>query len=108
LSRKKSALMMKQNSFTQSMCGATKITWLQYATDTACIALNNLGWGKDRIAAFVAEWGKVYDQFHEALEKTDETDYYRAMFDARVKPISNETEFRPFERRYEFLPEMKY
>ena len=112
MSRKKSGLITRVKEEVRAaekrMYKAVKATFCQYMTDTACIALNNLGWGKDRIDTFMTEWGKVYDEFHEALEDTPETDYYRVKFDGRVKPICKEDEFQAFEDRYLYMPDMKY
>ena len=112
LSRKHSGLMKWQvdeiKRAEKGMYLASKATFIQYMVDTACITLNNLGWGKDRIDTFMTEWGRVFDEFHEALEETVETDYVRAKFDARVKPICPEKDYKPFEDRYNYLPQIKY
>ena len=87
---------------------ATRRTYMQYLTDTAIVALTRKGWGEKRIREFLAEWGKVFDEFHEALEDTVETDYVRAKFDERVKPLCPEKDYKAFEDRYKYLPDIKY
>lgn len=111
MARKNALLIRQQNEIRLAEYGiykATKDTYIHYMTDTACIALNNLGWGKERINTFIEEWGKVFDSFVESMQDTAETDYYRAKFDERIKPLCREGDFKPFETRYQFLPEMKY
>ena len=112
MSRKQSGYIQKKNAEIRAaekgMYHAAKATFIQYMVDTACVTLNDLGWGKDRINTFLTAWGHVFDEFHEALEETVETDYVRAKFDERIQPICPEEDYKPFEARYKFLPEMKY
>ena len=112
MGRKQSGFLKKKaediRAAEKAMYFAAKSTFVQYMVDTACVTLNNLGWGKDRIDTFMTEWGRVFDEFHEALEETVETDYCRAKFDARVKAICPEKDFEVFEDRYSYLPEMRY
>ena len=112
MSRKQSGYIQRKNAEIRAaekgMYHAAKSTFVQYMCDTACVALNNLGWGKDRIDTFMTEWGKVFDEFHEALEDTVETDYVRAKFDERVKPLCPEKDYKAFEDRYKYLPDTKY
>ncbi len=50
----------------------------------------------------------MYDEFFDALRETPETDYYRAKIDAIIEPLCTEKPFEEFEKRYEFLPQVKY
>ena len=112
MGRRQSGYILKKNEeirqAEKGMYLAAKATFIQYMVDTGCVALNNLGWGKDRIDKFMTEWGRVFDEFHEALEATPETDYVRSKFDERVKPICPEKDYKPFEDRYNYLPDIKY
>lgn len=108
MSRKSSGLINRIESIRQDTFVAAKMTYTQYMTDTAAIALNNLGWGEKRIIEFRNEWEKVYAEYREALSDTPETDYYRYKFDERLKPIRKIEPLIPFETRYEFLKEMRY
>ena len=108
MSRKQSAFLNRMDDIRRSAQEASRKTWCQYLTDTAVIALNNLGWGETRIRKFIDEWGKVYDEFFDALRTTDETDYYRHKLDERLEPMCKQEPFIKFEDRYEFLPDMKY
>ena len=108
MSRKQSAFLGQMTEIRKVAQEATRKTFTQYLTDTACVALNEMGWGKERIDTFLTIWGNVYDKFFDALRDTSETDYYRAKLDERVKPICKPEYYKPFEERYEFLPEMRY
>ena len=107
MARKTSAFMEQVREIRRMAQEATRKTYMQYLTDTAVIALNRLGWGDIRIRRFLDEWGKVYDEYFDALRQEPETDYYRTKMDEQIKMFSKE-EFIPFEQRYEFLPEVKY
>ena len=108
MSRKQSGYLQVMAEIRRAAQDATRKTYEQYLTDTAVIALNNLGWGETKIRRFLDEWGKMYDQFIDALRKEPETDYYRATMDERLKSMCKQEEFIPFEDRYTFLPEVKY
>lgn len=108
MARKTSAFMEQVREIRRMAQEATRKTYMQYLTDTAVIALNNLGWGETKIRRFLDEWGKMYDQFFDALRKEPETDYYRTTMDERLKSMCKQEEFVSFEDRYTFLPEVKY
>lgn len=108
MSRKNSAFLERMAENRRVAQEATRKTFMQYMTDTACVTLNEMGWGKERIDTFLTNWGNVYDEFFDALRDTPETDYYRAKFDERVKAICKPEYYKPFEDRYEYLPEMRY
>lgn len=105
---KKSGLLARQKRDRDIIQKATKETFIQYMTDTAVIALNQMGWGKDRLQTFVEVWGHVYDEYFDALRNVPETDYYRAKLDENVRRFETPERYKPFEERYEFLPEMRY
>jgi len=108
LARKTSAFMEQVRDIRRMAQEATRKTYMQYLTDTAVIALNNLGWSETKIRRFLDEWGKVYDEFFDVLRQEPETDYCRAKIDERLRPICKQEEFVTFEDRYEFLKEVKY
>ena len=104
---KKSAYLDRVKELRRAAQEATRKTFTQYLTDTACIALNDMGWGKDRIDKFLDLWGAAYDKFFDALRNEPETDYCRVKLDERCKLICK-TEFKPFDERYQFLQEVRY
>lgn len=108
MARKQSAFLNQMAEIRRQAQDASRKTFTQYLTDTAVIALHNLGWGEERIRRFIDEWGKVYDEYFDALRTTTETDYYRSKLDERLIPLCKQEPFIKFEDRYEFLPEMKY
>lgn len=108
MSRKQSAFLNRMDDIRRAAQEASRKTWCQYLTDTAVIALNNLGWGEDRIRRFLDEWGKVYDTYFDALRDQPETDYCRDKLDERLLPLCKQEPFIKFDDRYEFLPDMKY
>lgn len=108
MSRKQSAFLNRMDDIRRAAQEASRKTWCQYLTDTAVIALNNLGWGETRIRKFIDEWGKVYDLYFDSLRNMPETDYCRQKLDDSLKPLCTQEPFIPFEDRYEFLPDMRY
>lgn len=49
-----------------------------------------------------------YDRFFDALTKNAEADYARVKMDAIMQNICPPEKFIPFEKRYEWLPEITY
>ena len=94
---------------------AIKQTYMQYMTDTLILTLNDPNvMGKDafgytRIKRVLDAWGRCYDRSFDALTKNPEADYAREKMDSAIKRItSGHQEFIPFEKRYEWLPEISY
>ena len=108
MSRKQSALVRQMHEVHRAAVEAARKTWCQYLTDTAVIALNNLGWGEDRIRKFLDEWGSVYDLYFDSLRDVPETDYCRDKLDEGLLPLCKQEPLQPFDERYEFLPQMRY
>lgn len=109
MSRKQSAFLAQIAETRRAAQEAARKTYMQYLTDTAVIALSEkFGFGKDRIQAFLDEWGKQYDVWYDALRTVEESDYYRAKLDERLQMLSNGENFAPFNERYQFLPDLKY
>ena len=108
MSRKSNAFLSKMADVRRAAQEAVRKTFQQYLTDTAVIALHRMGWGERRIRKFLVEWGRVYDEYFDALRDVPETDYHRAKLDAELEPLCTEVPLIAFEDRYEFLPEVKY
>lgn len=108
MSRKQSGFLQQQSEIRRAAQEASRKTFTQYLTDTAVIALNEMGFGETRIRKFLEIWGKIYDDYFDSLRKTSETDYFRSKLDEHLKPLCKQEEFIPFEDRYEFLPDIVY
>lgn len=94
---------------------ATRQTYQQYMTDTLILTLNDPEvMGKDvfgyaRLKKVLDAWGKCYDKYFDALTKNPEADYAREKMDMAMKRICGESgDFIPFEKRYDWLPEITY
>lgn len=97
------------------MQDAIRQTYQQYMTDTLILTLNDPDvMGKDvfgykRLKKVLDAWGKCYDKFFDALTKNDEADYARAKMDQAMQRICEGSgDFIPFEKRYDWLPEITY
>jgi hypothetical protein len=108
MSRKQSGFLQEQQRIRREAQEASRKTFTQYLTDTAVIALNNLGWGEERIRRFIIAWGQAYDDYFDCLRTVPEADYYRQKLDDRIRPLCTQEPFVRFEDRYEFLPDLKY
>ena len=92
---------------------AVRDTYIQYMTDTVCIALNSpeiMGknvLGRERLKKFMDGWADVYNAFVIALEDGPETDVMQAKLDERLEKILGD-ECLPFEQRYEWLKKQRY
>lgn len=97
------------------MQDAIRQTYQQYMTDMLILTLNDPDvMGKDvfgykRLKKVLDAWGKYYDKYFDALTKKPEADYARAKMDQRMKQIcGGNQDFIPFEKRYDWLPEITY
>ena len=87
---------------------AERETYIQYMTDTLMVTLNDprvMGkdvFGKTRLKRIVDAWGKAYDQYHQALEKSPEADYWQTKLDQALEAILGD-ELLPFEQRYDWV-----
>ena len=110
----KNGYLQRQKQFTHAAQDATRQTYTQFLTDTLILTLNDsevMGkdtFGEERIRKVLDAWGKKYDEFFEALMKTPETDYVRQKMDNALKAICKSGKFVPFEKRYDYLPEISY
>ena len=94
---------------------ATRQTFQQYMTDMFILALNDpeiMGkdvFGYERIDRILNGVGRNYNYFFDALTKGPEADYCREKLDAAIRRIMRgRTDFKPFEERYDYLPEIRY
>jgi len=94
---------------------ATRQTFQQYMTDMFVMTPNDpeiMGkdvFGYERIDRIMKGVGKKYDYFFDALTKSPEADYCRAKIDEVIRRIMRgNPEFKPFEQRYDYLPEIRY
>lgn len=106
--------LQKQKQKNKATHDATRETYEQYLTDTLILTLNDpeiMGkdvFGEERIHRVLAGWGKKYDEFFVALTNMPEADYCRDKLDKGLKRICRKGQFVPFEKRYRWLPEIKY
>jgi len=107
--------MGKKNGFARqivewknSHTKAVKDTYMQYLTDTMVIVLNNHGFGEKRIREILKDWGGVFDEYFDVLTTNNEADYMQHKLDERIRQICKSGDFIPFEKRYEYLPDIKY
>ncbi len=87
---------------------ATKETYMQYLADMMVLVLNDHGYGEQRIRKILDEWGGYFDMYFDCLTNNSTADYARSKLDERIKGICKSGEFVPFEKRYDYLPEIKY
>lgn len=113
--------MAKKGSFAQQLEARTRLlqqatrdTFVQYMTDMLILTLNDpdvMGkdvFGEARIRKILDAWGKKYDDYFDALTKSSEADYYQHKLDEKLRAICKSGDFVPFEKRYEWLPEIRY
>ena len=112
---KKSDYLARQEEKKRTLQEATRQTFVQCMTDTLVFTLNDSEvMGKDvfgyvRLKKVLDARGWYYDQFFDAMTKKPEADYARAKMDEALKRICGETgDFVPFEKRYDWLPEIRY
>lgn len=112
---KKNDYLARQEVKRRTLQDATRQTFVQYMTDTLIFTLNDPEvMGKDvfgyaRLKKVLEAWGRYYDKFFDALTLNPEADYARAKMDEAMKRICGDTgDFVPFEKRYDWLPEIRY
>ena len=113
--KKKNDYLVRQEVKKRTLQDATRQTFVQYMTDTLMFTLNDpevMGkdvFGYERLKKVLEAWGRYYDDFFDALTKNPEADYAREKMDAAMKRICGKSgDFVPFEKRYEWLPEITY
>lgn len=110
---RQSGYLAKQKKAVGIFRQAEKDTYIQFMTDTLMLTLNDpkiMGkdvFGKKRIEKVVYAWGKMYDQFHGALEKGVEAEYFQEKLDQALIRILGEDGFNPFPERYYWIGEAK-
>ena len=86
----------------------------QQMLDMMCIVMNDpkvMGrdtFGEKRLYKIIVATGDCIDEYQDAWQKTDETDYKRAKLDAALAKIFGPKLHESFERRYEFCPQYDY
>lgn len=111
---KQSGYLKRRKARDGVMEQAYKQTYQQYMTDMFIIALNDPAvMGKDvlgykRLMRVLLAVEANYDRFFDALTKNAEADYSRVKMDAIMQNICPPEKFIPFEKRYEWLPEITY
>lgn len=92
---------------------AEKETHIQFMTDMLVLTLNDpdvMGkdsFGKKRLLKIIEAWGKKYDQYHPALENSDESDYYQMKLDEHLRMIFGE-DMEKFGARYPWVIDHTY
>lgn len=110
----KNGYLERQKATIDAYRQAEKETYIQFMTDTLMLTLNDpevMGkdvFGRKRIVKIVRAWGRVYDQYHGALEKGDEADFFQVKMDEALKRLLGEEDFVPFEERYEWIKRQMY
>lgn len=64
--------------------------------------------GKTRLLRVLKAIGECIDVYQKAWERDAETDYYRAMLDARLAEIYGEEMHDSFDKRYQYCSEFDY
>ena len=64
--------------------------------------------GRDRIVKIMKAVGQYHEQFFPALTEDVEADYWRVKLDELLRPGVPQELFTPFEKRYEWLPQITY
>lgn len=109
----KNGYLMRQKAAVDAYRQAEKETYIQFMTDTLMIVLNDpavMGkdvFGKARLKRVAEAWSKAYDKYHEALEKTDEADYWQEKLDQALGAIFGD-ELIPFPKRYDWIKQFGY
>ena len=111
----KNEYLARRDAREKAVQRATRQTFQQYMTDLFIMTLNDpeiMGkdvFGYERIDRIMKGIGRKYDQYFDALTKSEEADYYRAKMDEVIRRIMRDSpEFKTFEQRYDYLPEIRY
>lgn len=110
----KNGYLERQKATIDAYRQAEKETYIQFMTDTLMLTLNDpevMGkdvFGRKRIVKIVRAWGRVYDQYHGALEKGDEADFFQVKLDEALERLLGSEGFVPFERRYDWIKKASY
>ena len=110
----KNDFLAKQRAIQQGFFRAGEQTGRQVVLDMMVLSLRDpeiMGkdiFGKDRLIRVVKGIEKYMDEFYQAFQATDETDYYRAKLDAALAEAYGEGLHDSFLKRDEFAPEFDY
>ena len=110
----KNGYLAKQAAIKHAYFTAGLHSGRQQILDMLSIVLNDpdvMGkdtFGKARLLRVLNAIGAGIDDYQKAWERDDETDYYRAMLDARLAKIYGSELHDSFETRYEYCAEFDY
>lgn len=112
---KKNDYLARQKNKEKVLQEATRQTYVQYMTDLIMLTLNDPEvMGKDafgyvRLKKVLEAMSQNYDRYFDALTLNPEADYARVKMDEALRRICGDAEdFLPFEKRYDWLPEITY
>jgi len=111
----KNGYLSRQKARDDAIKTAQTVTMAQFMIELMTVTLNDpkyMGgdaFGYDRIRRVADGMEENYDAYFDALTLGPEADYCRAKLDEALRRIirGNE-EFKPFEQRYPYLPEIRY
>lgn len=111
----KNGYLMRQKEHDDNLKWAQQKTTRRFMIDLITVTLNDpqyMGsdaFGYDRIRRVIDGLQENYDAYFDALRMVPESDYYRAKLDeAILRIVRDRKDFEPFEKRYPYLPEIKY
>lgn len=111
----KNGYLSRQKARDDAIKTAQTVTMTQYMIEIMTVTLNdpeymgNDAFGYERIRRIADGMQKNYDTYFEALTLGTEADYYRSKPDEALRRIiRGKEEFKPFEERYPYLPQIKY
>lgn len=111
----KNGYLSRQKARDDAIKTAQTVTMAQFMIELMTVTLNDpkyMGgdaFGYDRIRRVADGMEENYDAYFDALTLGPEADYCRAKLDEALRRIiRDKEEFKPFEQRYPYLPEIKY
>ena len=85
---------------------ADEQTVRQFDADMITLALNDEGFGRERIKRVLEAWSKKHDLYAGAFTKAPDADYKREKLDEELHRIMQD-DFQPFLERYDWVPDIK-
>lgn len=110
----KSGLLERKQKEIDVWRRAERETYVQYMIDTLMLTMNDpkiVGrdvFGEERIVKVVKGWMEKFDDYHEAIEGTKMSDYYRAKMDEGLGRILKKKGVAPWKKRYPWLEKLRY
>lgn len=109
----KNGFLERQRVTTDTYRQAEKETTIQYMTDTLILTLRDSSvmgkdtFGRERILKIIKAWGEKFDEYHAAIEYSDEADYYQEKIDAQLREFMGDDAI-PFKDRYNWVKQLGY